>query len=100
MNIQKTLAVAATALMLSAGSLTFSSEAMAQRGGGRSGGGHDGGFGHGGGFGHAGGFGRGGGRGFGRGYGFRRGYGKRYGYGCGPVRLAAGLCGGYYGYRY
>jgi hypothetical protein len=47
------------------------------------------------------------GGGYGRGYGGRygRGYGGGYyggyGYGCGPIRLAAGLCGPYgYGYGY
>ena len=99
---QQYVAVGATALMLTAGSALFSSEAMAQRGG--HGGGHGGGRGgfHGGGF-HGGrGFGgRGfGGRGFGGGYGyrggFRGGYGGYYGgYRCGPIRLAAGLCGPY-----
>jgi hypothetical protein len=102
-NLKKYLAVGVTAVMLSAGSAVFSSEAMAQHGHG--GGGHGGGGFHGGGGGfHGGGFGGRGfrGGGYGRGYGFRGGYGggwRRYGY-CSPWRAARGWCGGYYGYPY
>jgi hypothetical protein len=97
-NLKKYLTVGATALMLSAVSVAFSSEAMAQRGG------HGGGFHGGGGF--RGGFGGRGFRsgGFGRGYGFRGGYGRGWGYPgygwCTPWRAARGWCGGYYGGYY
>ncbi len=104
MKTKPRILVAAATVALSIGIIGVPTLADARggggghRGGGHGGGGHGGG-GHGG-FGGGHGFGgRGfGGRGYGRGFGGRSyGYGGGYygGYRCGPIRLAAGLCGGY-----
>jgi uncharacterized membrane protein len=95
----KTMVIVGTAaLALAVSPIMLPSVASAAHGGGGHGGGGHGGGGHGGG-GHYAGGGHGGGHYAGgrfHGGGYRGGYGgyNAY-YGCGPIRLAAGLCGGY-----